>query len=759
MKMRKLTRNFAVSSLLLLGASTAGATVTAVGVDSTAGPNWRTAATLEDDNEYGTIGYVVFGLHSPDGVYQAAFDVSSGNVENVYNLPTGVTITTAATTTPMWPGNAINNFGTMEDPTAGNLIVSASVIANVTGTNQWTISRASSKAYRITFLTASGDGGNREYTLTVNDGSGAQSTNYKHTANGLAYHVYEISVGTSDIVLDVASVGGARAITGIAFDNLPVDLNDPTDIDGNNIGDNWETFYYGATGIVVPNMDEEPDGLTNLEEWQNLTHPMVADSDYDGLLDGEEVNTYSTSPTESDTDDDGYGDKFEVDNSASGFDPLVDDSAEDPDNDGLDNAAELVHSTNAIDPDSDDDNVNDGDEVGGLVNPYSGGVLGATPGERTDPNNPDSDGDSIDDFAETDNSNGSVTDPNNSDTDGDTAPDNWEILVYNTDPTDSGSIPPVPNGLISVDLQGDPTGAAFAAIPVLMTGSFETRAGIMTDTWNAITLPGHPNVATDPSFPLVDSNGAGSGVTFSLSGTVSSWTNTPGDDPITRDYLFVNAGNADVSAGWELSGVSALSEYTLFAYGGIARDMLLTVDTNGDGDLSDESPTSVTIAGFEFIVKAGSDGSIIGSIDPGNSNEANWGGFQLYVNSIALDSDNDGLSDDIEDDLGTDPNNPDSDGDGQSDGSEVNSAGTDPTNSASVFKVTDILRNGDGSIEISWSSVPGKSYAVDVATELSGWVELVSDIDAAVSPATVTSNTVETPAANELNKQYRVRVE
>ena len=435
--MSKLTKLITLSSLLL-GVSTASATVTSTGVDSTAGPNWRTAAALETDNEYGTAGYVVFGLNEVDSVYTQPFDVSDTNAANSYNLPAGISVSTVDTTIAMWSGNG--NFGTMEDPGDGNALTSAPVLANSSGTRQFTITRAASERFSITIMVASGDGENTGYTVAVDDGSGSASSDYTHVANGLAYHVFDVSDGNSDILINLTSTPQNRSLVGIAFDIDTVDLSNPSDLNSNGIGDSWEEFYFGGIGIVDPAADEETDGLTNLEEWQNLTHPKFADSDSDGLEDGEEVKTHSTSPIDNDTDDDGYDDKFEVDNLASGFDPLVDDSDEDPDNDGLDNAAELVNSTDAIDPDSDDDTIDDGDEVGGNVNPYNGGILGVAPGDPTDPNNPDSDGDDINDFAEIDIANGFVTDPNNADTDGDQISDNAEIS-NGSDPTDSGSIP------------------------------------------------------------------------------------------------------------------------------------------------------------------------------------------------------------------------------------------------------------------------------------------------------------------------------
>jgi len=572
-------------------ATSASAAVSLVGVDSASAANWRTAANLEADNEYGTAGYVVFGLNEADSVYNANFDVSETNPANAYNLPAEISISTGDFNIGMWSGNG--NFGTMEDPGNGNTLTSAPVLANTGGTKQFTITRAANRAFRITIMVASGDNEGTEYTVAVDDSSGSVNSNYDHVANGLAYHVFDVSEGDSDIQINITSTTQNRSLMGIAFDGGVIDITDPTDSNSNGIGDNWETFYFGSLGVVDPDADEEPDGLTNLEEWQNLTRPMVADTDSDGLEDGEEVDTYSTDPTDNDTDGDGYNDKFEVTNSS--------------------------------------------------------------------------------------------------------------------DPTDSTSFPPVPDSLISVDLQGSNEGAAFPDEPVLMSG-FEVRAGIMTDVWNTINIPGHPNTATDPSFDLLDSNGDETGVSLSFTGTISSWSNTPGNDPLTDDYLFVNAGNADVSAAWELSGLSPLSEFTLFTYGGLARDMLLTVDTDGDGDLTNETPTNIDINGFEFTGTVGTNGSILGSIDPGASNEANWGGFQLIHTGSSL----------------------------------------------SGLRVTDIRHTDIDTIELTWTSKPGRSYTVESSLNMVTWTPLLTEIDATPSPGTITTVIVDTPAANELRKFYRV---
>lgn len=77
--------------------------------------------------------------------------------------------------------------------------------------------------------------------------------------------------------------------------------------------------------------DSDKDGLSNYEEYTLGTDPLTADSDHDGLSDGDEVNTYGTDPLKSDTDGDGLSDGDEI---ALGLNPLVVDTNGDgiPDN-------------------------------------------------------------------------------------------------------------------------------------------------------------------------------------------------------------------------------------------------------------------------------------------------------------------------------------------------------------------------------------------------------------------------------------------
>ena len=69
---------------------------------------------------------------------------------------------------------------------------------------------------------------------------------------------------------------------------------DPTvegnDTNNNDIPDDWDALYEGQA--------RDDDGLSDLEEYQNLTDPTKADTDGDGATDGEEVDA-GTDPLDS----------------------------------------------------------------------------------------------------------------------------------------------------------------------------------------------------------------------------------------------------------------------------------------------------------------------------------------------------------------------------------------------------------------------------------------------------------------------------
>ena len=99
------------------------------------------------------------------------------------------------------------------------------------------------------------------------------------------------------------------------------------DSDGDGLRDYYEMFINltdltladtDNNGIIDGDEDFDEDGLSTLEEYQLGSHPLYADTDGDGLNDYDELMVHFTNPNKMDTDKDGADDKWEIDN---GFDP------------------------------------------------------------------------------------------------------------------------------------------------------------------------------------------------------------------------------------------------------------------------------------------------------------------------------------------------------------------------------------------------------------------------------------------------------
>lgn len=84
------------------------------------------------------------------------------------------------------------------------------------------------------------------------------------------------------------------------------------DTDGDGVNDALEVAYgYNPNAPDIASRDVDGDGLTLLEEAGLGTHPTYSDSDGDQLNDGDET-IYSTNPLDADTDEDGLFDGEEV---------------------------------------------------------------------------------------------------------------------------------------------------------------------------------------------------------------------------------------------------------------------------------------------------------------------------------------------------------------------------------------------------------------------------------------------------------------
>ncbi|NND54026.1 MAG: hypothetical protein HKN56_03520 [Gammaproteobacteria bacterium] len=139
---------------------------------------------------------------------------------------------------------------------------------------------------------------------------------------------------------------GTNGCRCVRIDNIRFTL---LDADEDLIRDSWELDNgLDPSDPTDATQDPDGDGLSNLEEYLQGTLPFDADSDNDGVNDGDEINVYGTDALNADSDADDMTDGFEVDN---GLDPL--DSADrdlDADGDGVSNYGEFQLGTDPSDP-------------------------------------------------------------------------------------------------------------------------------------------------------------------------------------------------------------------------------------------------------------------------------------------------------------------------------------------------------------------------------------------------------------------------
>ncbi len=363
--------------------------------------------------------------------------------------------------------------------------------------------------------------------------------------------------------------------------------------------------------------------------------------------------------------------------------------------------------TDPYNPDTDGDGILDGVEVGRISSPdptCPNFVGDADPSTTTDPTNPDTDGDGIPDGIEDKNRNGRVdpgeTDPNNLDSDGDGIPDGVEDKNHNgvvdpgeTDPTKRDSDGDgIPDGVEDFNFNGiwepelgetDPTNPDTDG-DGLLDGEEDLN-------WNHVVDPGETDPLV-PDNPWFDTDGDGlADVDEILYGTDPFNPDTDGDG--IPDGIEVRTGTNPLSKDTDCDGIPDGVEDA--NRNGIWEPHLGETnprlwDTDGDG-LSDglelgytETPEPVLCAG-----------RFVPDLDP-----------STITDPLLMDTDGDGINDGVEDfnfngrwdpELReTDPTNADTDGDGLLDGEEdlnqnhvVDPGETDPL-------VPDLDSDGDG---------------------------------------------------------------
>jgi len=394
------------------------------------------------------------------------------------------------------------------------------------------------------------------------------------------------------------------------------ELNADTDMDG--LMDGEEVFSYGTSPLHTDtDNDTIPDLVETLGSRTNPTSPLLKDTDGDGLSDLEELKR-GTDPRTVDTDRDGMSDAEEGEMDTIPLDP-------DTDGDGLLDGMENERGTDPLVRDTDGDGLDDGMEIWFGMNPL-------TPDREKAP--PDMDSDGISDVTEPFHG----TDPRSNDTDGDGLPDGMEAFMLHTDPTssdtdgdglsDSDELFAIFSNPLNNDTDGDG-----------LTDGEELKSGtspVLSDHDRDGVPDGRELlIGTDPGLPDTDRGGLLDGVELIL-----------GKDPLDPDddLPFIMDSDGD--------GLSDLEELKR------GTDPS-SRDTDSDG-----------LTDGEEIFLFGTD-----PLDDDSDGDRAADGREvhsLFTDPLEEDTDGDGLVDGREaDDWGTDPLMNDTDGDGLLDGEEV----------------------------------------------------------------------------------------
>lgn len=451
------------------------------------------------------------------------------------------------------------------------------------------------------------------------------------------------------------------------------------DADSDGLPDAWELLYSAPPSATAlnPGDDLEPDGVTNLVEFQKGIHPLVSDSDGDLLTDGDELNNsgpfdtdgHITDPADADSDNDGLNDGAEF---TAGTDP----NDSDTDNDGVIDGTDTV----PLDPNND----NDGD---GLSNIAEFGT------HLTNPLLADTDGDGLTDSDElnasgTFDTDGYVTNPVVADTDGDSFSDGLEKL-YGKNPTDSADKPFLPATTVAGGLLGgDLTDPENDGIP----GNVPPNWASLNWNWTNVTASSEPYFnnfgGAQGAFDVFDNatnatnaaskwccNGAPQTLTvqFPAPVSISHFTLTSsGDTPARDPRVFQIRGSTD--------GINFVPIYSRTTTGssfwGNTRNQTVRIDLPVSSAAYTYIQYSVTATGGTEHALA--ELEYFGTVNPVDTD----GGGLLDIQETALgldinnpaddtaDLDLDGMSNLAEVANGTDPEDLDTDNDGLEDGEE-----------------------------------------------------------------------------------------
>ena len=406
---------------------------------------------------------------------------------------------------------------------------------------------------------------------TDTDGDGIGDSSDTDDDNDGVSDADEVNNGTDPLDSDTDGDG-----TPDNTDEFPLDPLEDTDTDGDGIGDNSD-------------VDDDNDGVSDVDETMDGTDPLNADSDSDGLSDSEEI-IEGTDPLDSDTDGDGTPDNTDefpldaLEDTDTDEDGVPDNIDNDDDDDGVPDPEDAfpLDATENLDTDGDgignnEDPDDDGDGVEDvqiiinldLLNTESVTVtLDSFPLDPTEQS--DSDNDGIGDNADLDDDNDGVLDvddifPNNPnefiDTDGDGIGnvtdldddgDGYSDLIeaqIGTDPLDYTSTPPdIDNDFIPDAFDIDNNGDGFDDSQIFVSEVLTPNTYSSESQWRVVNIEQYPSSVVE----IFNRNGQR---VFRMNNYQNDWSGiyekTGGLLPVGSYYYRIDLGDgSEIIDGW-----------------------------------------------------------------------------------------------------------------------------------------------------------------------------------------------------------------
>ncbi len=497
--------------------------------------------------------------------------------------------------------------------------------------------------------------------LDMVESTGYSSPNhFDHDRDGLG-DGKELHAGTDPGNPDTDG-GGIRDGIEMMIGKDPLDPSDDLPYFGDSDLDGLSDLLETAIGTDPFDADTDGDGLTDGEEYFIYgTSPITWDSDEDSASDRREVQEMFTDPLDPDTDGDGLKDGNEVDDW--GTSPLKNDTDEDHAMDGV----EIEYGTDPNDPDHDGDGILDGIEIWKDLDPDMEGVQGTDPlkadtdgggaGEGVESDHggdpldaeddwkyQDRDLDGLLDVEEDVNGNrerdGNETDWNDPDTDKDGLSDAYEIW---------GSLGPVTDPL-------DP----------------DTDNDTILDGEEVI--PGKDLYITDPTSNDTDNDTLSDNEEIEgILGQKSDPTSIDGDHDLLNDTLELIMGTDPMDPDTDGDG---LPDGWIDGWTGLPKDGVQQIGEFEDRNLDGE----VDLGPWNLGIGPGETDPLVPDTDGGGASdgyEVSYKGYSdplvPWDDELVIDTDGDGLTD-IEENgtgYGTDWDDPDTDNDGLADGRDT----------------------------------------------------------------------------------------